>query len=515
MLRQARHIYKAGPLYLAAVLLGVSVLSGPLQAQTPATPPALQRLTPQLDRIFTQFMADNHVPGLVWGIVAHGKLEYVKPFGIQDMDAKRPVTADSLFRIASMTKAFTALTLLHLRDQGKVALQANAETYIPEMRGWQYPTTDSPKIRVIDILGHTPGFVTDDPWGDRQTPIPEAEFTAMLRHGIAFDHAPETAFSYSNLGFAMVGRVIQNVETRPYGAVAGDLLLKPLGMTSSGFNIANSPIERRAIGYRWENNAWAREPDLGEGAFTSIGGLQTSANDYSKWVAYLLSAWPPRSDPDTGPVPRQTIRELAKGSDFPLGVTRPGDKRPNPCRQAETYGMALYVVNDCDLPWAITHNGGYPGYGSSVLMFPDAGVGLFVFANRTYAGPSPTLWAAALQLKAAGLLNARAHPVSALLAKAYAAAGESWRSGAIAPVAPIAAMNFFLDRTAENWKLDLARLKTQVGDCQTGSPITAMGTETGMFEWSCQHGRIRGRLLLAPPIEGKVQSLIYEALPPE
>ena len=118
------------------------------------------------------------------------------------------------------------------------------------------------------------------------------------------------------------------------------------------------------------------------------------------------------------------MRELAKGSDFPLGVTRPGDKRPNPCRQAETYGMALYVVNDCDLPWAITHNGGYPGYGSSVLMFPDAGVGLFVFTNRTYSGPSPTLWAAALQLKAAGLLNARALPVSADLAKAYAAAGD-------------------------------------------------------------------------------------------
>ena len=183
----------------------------------------------------------------------------------------------------------------------------------------------------------------------------------MLRKGIAFDHAPETAFSYSNLGFALVGRVIQNVERRPYSAVAGDLLLKPLGMTSSGFNIANSPPERRAIGYRYENGAFAREPDLGEGAFTSIGGLQTSANDYAKWVAYLLSAWPPRSDPDNGPVPRQTIRELAKGSDFPLGVTRPGDKRPNPCRQAETYGMALYVVNDCDLPWAITHNGGYPG----------------------------------------------------------------------------------------------------------------------------------------------------------
>ena len=391
---------KAGHGIIAALLLcgGILAANSALAAQTP---PALAKLAPQMDQTFTKFMADNHVPGLVYGVVAHGRLEYVKPFGIQETDTKRPVTADSLFRIASMTKAFTALTLLHLRDQGKVALQANVEDYIPEMRGWRYPTTDLPKIRVIDILGHAPGFVTDDPWGDRQTPIPEQQFTDMLKKGIAFDHAPETQFAYSNLGFAMVGRVIQNVEHRPYSAVAGDLLLKPLGMTASGFNIAKSPVERRAIGYRWENNQWAREPDLGEGAFTSIGGLQTSANDYSKWVAYLLSAWPPRSDPDRGPVPRQTMRELAKGSDFPLGVTRPGDKRDNPCRQAETYGMGLYVVNDCDLPLAITHNGGYPGYGSSMLLFPDAGVGLFVFTNRTYSSPSPTLWATALMLKSA------------------------------------------------------------------------------------------------------------------
>ncbi len=495
---------------IAAAMLCGNVIAAQAQAPTLQTPPDIARVTPQMDQIFTRFMADNHVPGLVYGIVADGRLVYVKPFGVQDMDAKRPVTPDSLFRIASMTKAFTALTLLHLRDEGKVALQANAETYIPEMRGWQYPTTDSAHIRVIDILGHTPGFVTDDPWGDRQTPIPESEFTAMLQKGIAFDHAPETQFSYSNLGFAMVGRIIENVSGRPYSQVAGDLLLKPLGMSSSGFNIANSPLERRAIGYRYENGQFAREPDLGEGAFTSIGGLQTSANDYAKWVAYLLSAWPPRSDPDNGPVPRQTIRELAKGSDFPLGVTRPGDKRPNPCRQAETYGIALYVVNDCDLPWAITHNGGYPGYGSSVLMFPDAGMGLFVFTNRTYSSPSPNLWSAALMLKAAGALKPRAIPVSPQLAKAYAAASEAYRSGAIAPVAPMAAVNFFLDRTAENWKLELARLKTQVGDCEIAAPIIAAGSETGMFEWPCQRGKIRGRLLLAPPNDFKVQSLIYE-----
>ncbi|MBN9555800.1 MAG: serine hydrolase, partial [Alphaproteobacteria bacterium] len=91
MLRQASRITTAAA--LAAAFFAPAAF-----AQTP--PPALQRVTPEMDKIFTRFMADNHVPGLVYGVVAHGKLEYVKPFGVQDLDAKRPVTADSLFRIA-------------------------------------------------------------------------------------------------------------------------------------------------------------------------------------------------------------------------------------------------------------------------------------------------------------------------------------------------------------------------------------------------------------------------------
>ncbi|MDP1346396.1 serine hydrolase domain-containing protein, partial [Klebsiella pneumoniae] len=85
--------------------------------------------------------------------------------------SRRPVTPQTLFRIASMTKAFTALSVLSLRDDGKLQLDALAETYVPELRGWRYPTSDSPRIRVRDLLNHTAGFVTDDPWGDRQTPL--------------------------------------------------------------------------------------------------------------------------------------------------------------------------------------------------------------------------------------------------------------------------------------------------------------------------------------------------------
>ena len=133
------------------------------------------------DRVFDEFRLDAHIPGLVYGIVADGRLLHVRAMGVQDIESARPVTSATLFRVASMTKAFTALTILKLRDDGRLRLDAPAKEYVPEMRDWDYPAEDAPQIRVRDLLNHAGGFVTDDPWGDRQTPLPEAEFTRLLR----------------------------------------------------------------------------------------------------------------------------------------------------------------------------------------------------------------------------------------------------------------------------------------------------------------------------------------------
>ena len=92
-----------------------------------------------------------------------------------------------------------------------------------------------------------------------------------------------------------------------------------------------------------------------------MGGLQTSANDYAKWIAFLLSAWPPRDGTDTGPVKRGTVRELAQGSNFPRVRTRFGRSGIDSCRQAATYGMGMIVSTDCDLGFTLSHGGGYPG----------------------------------------------------------------------------------------------------------------------------------------------------------
>jgi serine-type D-Ala-D-Ala carboxypeptidase/endopeptidase len=463
-----------------------------------------------VDQTFADFALDSHIPGLVYGVVANGRLVHVRGFGVQDLESKRPVTPDTLFRIASMTKAFTALTVLKLRDDGKIQLDALAEKYVPELRGWKYPTKDSPRIRVRDLLNHTAGFVTDDPWGDRQTSLPDREFSQLLRDGVTFTRSPATAMEYSNLGFALLGRVITNVSGRPYADTITDSLLKPLGMESSGFFVDAASRERRALGYRWEDDAWRLEPTMAHGAFGAMGGLQTSANDYGKWVAYLLSAWPPRDDPDSGPVVRATVRELAQGSNFPqLQPPRPGSTGPGACSSAMTYGMGMWVAVDCDLGFTLSHSGGYPGYGSFVLLLPDHGVGIFALANRTYASPSPPVYEAGSVLQKAGFLKDRSVAVSEDLASAYRAVGAIYQQGNVAAGGDVLAMNFLMDRDAQGWGTDLQNLKKQVGDCDTATPVKATGALSGEFTWRCEHGRVTGSVVLAPTHAPRIQSLEF------
>lgn len=492
-------------LFAAALGAGGPSWAG-AQETPPATPLSLQELVPVLDGHFRAFMEAAHAPGLVYGIVKDGALVHFTTMGVQDLEARRPVDASSLFRIASMSKAFTALAILKLRDEGRLRLDEGAEAYVPELRGWRYPTDDSPRITVRDLLSHTGGFVTDDPWGDRQQWLAEEDFTRMLRAGVPFTRAPGTAFEYSNFGYALLGRIITNVSGRSYDEYIRREIMRPLGMEVTGYDVFASDPAHRALGYRWENEAWAREPDMAHGVFGAMGGVETSAADYARWVAFLLSAWPPRDGDEEGPVRRASVRELAQGLNFPSAGPRAGSF-PGTRPVASAYGKGMTATVDADLGLTLGHGGGYPGYGSYVLLLPEHGIGVFAFSNRTYAGPSRTLWDAAVELHRAGWLRGREVPVSAALADAYRVAGAIYAAGTLEPGRGTLAMNFLMDRSEENWARVLAELRAEAGACRTDARITATGQLSGAFQWACERAQVRGQILLAPTNPPGIQAL--------
>lgn len=503
---------------LIVVAATLMLAATPALAQTTSAPPAAPAPTTFDEAVaqgqagFDRWQAQAHAPGLIWGVVQDGQLRYVHFTGQRNLDAATPVDLNSLFRIASMSKAFTAMAILKLRDEGRLSLDDLAETHVPELADWTYPTTDSPRIRVRDLLNHVGGFVTDDPWGDRQQVMTEAEFTELLRTGVPFTRAPDTAFEYSNFGYALLGRIVTNVSGRPYDQYIVEEIMRPLGMTSTGYDVFASNENQRALGYRWENDAWAREPDMAHGVFGAMGGVQTTAPDYAKWIGFLLSAWPARNGEEIGPVRRSTVREMATGSNFVSANARLlADGTP--CATAAAYGMGLRVSSECEIGTMLAHGGGYPGYGSFMLLLPERGLGLFAFSNRTYAGPAAPLIELASLIVRSGAAPVRTTPVSADLASAYAATGRIWAAGDVSVERDRLAMNVLMDRSVENWRTVFGLLKADAGDCATDSPIVANGAMSGMFDWTCENGRVSGRVLMAPTTPWSIQAINFRFVP--
>jgi serine-type D-Ala-D-Ala carboxypeptidase/endopeptidase len=278
-------------------------------------------------------------------------------------------------------------------------------------------------------------------------------------------------------------------------------------MTATGYEVSAAPRERRALGYRWEDSTWKLEPTMAHGAFGAMGGIQTSATDYAKWLSFLLSAWPPRDGADIGPVRRSSVRELAQGANFPSVRMRPGSSGADACREASTYAMGFYAAADCELGLTLSHGGGYPGYGSHVLLLPDYGVGIFALANRTYAGPRAPVWDAAVTLLRAGRLTPRSSRPSSALTTAYAAAVKMFVAGSVTSAGDVLATNFLMDRDAEHRAREFAGLKAEVGVCDTAAAIVPAGALAGDFTWICERGRVEGQLLLAPTLTTRIQSL--------
>src|SRR5215210_769104 len=382
-------------LLLAAAFDSSGSTSSRQAAQGSTNPPAvftdparrtkLSAAFPEIDKTINEFMTRTHVPGAAWGIVIDGELAHLGVAGIRDLETKAPVDKDSVFRIASMTKSFTAMSILKLRDEGNLSLDDLAEKYVPELEGLQYPTTDSPRIRVRDLMSHAAGFPEDNPWGDQQLAATEAQLTDMLQKGIPFSNPPETAYEYSNYGFAILGRIVTRVSGKPYPEYVQAAILGPLGMTSTTLEPSSVPKDRLAYGYRWEDNTWKLEPPLPHGAFGSMGGMLTSVSDLSKYVGVFLSAWPPRDGAESGPVRRSSLREMQQiWRSRPATVTRAGSGVPN--LNTGGYGYGLGISQNCDYAHIVAHSGGLPGYGSLMRWLPEYGVGIVAFGNVTYTG---------------------------------------------------------------------------------------------------------------------------------
>ena len=349
-----------------------------------------------VDALAESFQRRGGQPGLAYGIVDGDRLVHAGGFGERWLGGPAP-DAGTVFRIASMTKSFTAAAVLALRDDGLLALDDLAEEFVPELRGLALPAADSPRISVRHLLTMTAGLPTDDPWGDRQQGLPLAGFSALLASGLSFAWVPGTRFEYSNLGYAILGRVISEVSGRAYPEFVRDRLLRPLGLTRSGFEAAEFGAPHLARGYRHGPGGWEELALDGCGAFAPMGGLFSCVADLARWVSGFAGAFPPGEPGDGGahPLARATRREmqLPQMALTPPALARlPGDPADG---GPVSYGFGLFVDEHPAHGRVAGHSGGYPGFGSNMRWHLATGTGVIVLANSTYAA-APTLAASLL-----------------------------------------------------------------------------------------------------------------------
>jgi CubicO group peptidase (beta-lactamase class C family) len=467
-----------------------------------------------VDRLFTDFAIQQHVPGAAWAIVVDGELAHAGSTGVRDVPSKSPVTPDTVFRIASMTKSFTAMSILKLRDEGKLSLDDPAEKYVPEMKTLAYPTSDSPRISIRHLMSHAEGFPEDNPWGDRQLADTEDQLSRMIRSGIPFSNAPGVAYEYSNYGFAILGRIVSVVSGMRYTDYVGANILKPLGMTSTTLEPSAVPPDRLAHGYRWEDNAWKNEPLLSNGSFGSMGGMLTSVRDLSRYVGVFLSAWPPRDGPETAPIRRASLREMQQvWRPAPASVTR--DRSTGAVQlNSGGYGFGLRISQSCSFRHIVSHGGGLPGFGTVMTWLPEHGVGIIAFGNLTYTGWGRVATEAFERLSKSGGMAPRLPTPSPALTRARDAVSRLIVKWDDALADEIAAENLFLDESKERRRAGIERLHETVGVCTPGAGFDFVENALrGRWTMNCEKGKLEIAITLAPTMPPKVQLLGVRAAP--
>lgn len=506
----------AAALGLAAVPAAAQGLAaGPPRFADPGRRQKLATAFVQIDRVVQEFATREHVPGAAWAVVIDGELAHLGATGSRVAGTDAPVDGDTVFRIASMTKSFTALAILSLRDAGKLALDDPVERYVPELNRLHYPTSDSPRLTIRHLLSHAAGFPEDNPWGDQQLAATEEQFTELLRRGIPFSNPPGIAYEYSNLGFAILGRVVARVSGMPYRRYVASRILAPLGMRSTTLEPSEVPASRLAHGYRWEDATWKEEPPLPDGAFGSMGGMLTSVRDLARYLAAFLNAWPPRDGEETGPVRRASLREMQQvWRGQPALVAR--DAASGALRlSAGGYGFGLRVSQTCDFGHVVAHSGGLPGFGSIMRWLPDYGVGFIAFGSRTYTGWGGVADEVFGLLEKTGGLAPRAVQPSPALRDAKDAVSRLVTAWDDALIDRLAAVNLFLDRSRSRRRAEFERLRTQLGACRADEEFEFVENALrGDWLLQCERGRARASVTLAPTLPPTVQYLEVQALPP-
>jgi CubicO group peptidase (beta-lactamase class C family) len=357
-----------------AALAVLSVVLVRAQA-SPSAPPGWDETA----RFYQHRMQEAGIVGSSLVLVRDGQAAAAQQFGFQDLEAKRRVTADTIFHWGSITKTFTGIAIMQLRDRGRLALDDPAVKYVPELRQVHNPFGDVSQVTIRQLMSHTAGFRAPTwPWGGDQDwhpfePTRWDQVVAMLPYTTLL-FPPGSKYSYSNPGVIFLGRIIESLSGDDYEMYVTKNILAPLGMSRAFFDRAPYHLlpARSHSYYRTDDGLREGRFDFDTGITVSNGGLNAPLGDMARYLAFLMGD-PAQAAKYDGVLPRSSLEEMFRP------VARAADGEGGTGQDVQI-GLSFFLERHQGLD-LVGHSGSQGGFLSHFYLHLPTRTGFIVAYN--------------------------------------------------------------------------------------------------------------------------------------
>jgi D-alanyl-D-alanine carboxypeptidase len=338
------------------VVMSCVILCLAIAAPLHAAPPSDTDLQAKVDAIAADYLAKPGAAGLSIGIARQGKVLLAKGYGLADVEFDVPANADTMFRIGSVTKQFTAAAIMRLVEQGKISLDDSLNKFLPD-----YPTQGH-TVTIRHLLNHTSGIKSYTDVGEEWVKIHPLELTheqlLALVKDRPFDFKPGEKWAYNNTAYYMLGMIIETISGKSYAQHMQDEFFTPLNLERTRYDISSDVIKNRAQGYTIRDGVLGNDDPLGMSQPFAAGSLLSTGEELVEWSMAL------------------TAGKVVKPESFAL-MTTPTTLADG---SREDYGFGL-AIDEFENQKRIQHGGGIHGFNSMLLWLPEPDLHVAVISN--------------------------------------------------------------------------------------------------------------------------------------
>ncbi|MCI0706672.1 MAG: beta-lactamase family protein [Ignavibacteriae bacterium] len=312
-----------------------------------------------IDELFRDYYAPN-APGAALLVIHDGTVLHNKSYGFAHLEMHRLVTGTTNFRLASVTKQFTAMCILILNERGKLSLDDTLEKFFPEI------AQSYRDIKLRYLLNHTSGLPDYENYvPDSQTvQVLDADALRLINYADTVYFPAGSKFSYSNTGYALLALIIEKASGVSFAEFLRQNVFLPLQMNNTVAREAHTVVSDRAYGYTRTDSGWTFADQSSTSAVLGDGGIYSSINDLARWDQSLY----------TERLLPRSVLETA------MSATTPTDT------SAYSYGYGWYIGSRHNMK-TVFHTGSSRGFRNAIVRIPDERFTVVILTNRNEGNP--------------------------------------------------------------------------------------------------------------------------------